>query len=129
MENHVDQAVLSTLRDVMEGEYPALLEVFINDSEKRIADLNVLTQSPGFSATSALQLHEVGMLAHSFKGSCSNMGAVHLAELCRELEDLTRSVESVGQLQLSQLVKAIDSEYRIVRDVFDAELQASLVRH
>lgn len=129
LENHVDLTVLGTLRDVMEGEYPALLEVFINDSEKRVRELNLLTQDSGFSAASAPQLQQVGMLAHSFKGSSGNMGAAHLSELCRQLEDLARGAAAVSDVQVTHLVKAIDDEYRVVRDVYDIELQTALIRH
>jgi HPt (histidine-containing phosphotransfer) domain-containing protein len=102
--------------------------VFINDSEKRVTDLNQLTQDPGFSAGSASHLQQVGMMAHSFKGSTSNMGATHLSELCRQLEDLGRGVDAVSDAQVSHLVQAIKSEFRIVRDLFDVELQAALTR-
>ncbi|MFK3796110.1 MULTISPECIES: Hpt domain-containing protein [unclassified Pseudomonas] len=127
MENHVDLAVLGTLRDVMEGEYPALLEVFIKDSEKRVRDLNQLILAPGFSTASASQMEQVGMMAHSFKGSCSNMGAVDLAQLCRQLEDLSHGPVTATDAQVKQLIKAIEVEHRVVRDFFDVELQTSLI--
>lgn len=33
---HLDSAVLATLQDVMESEYPALLDTFLADSEERV---------------------------------------------------------------------------------------------
>lgn len=129
LQNHVDLAVLSTLRDVMETEYPALLTIFIRDSETRIMDLNGVIQASEFSPASAAQLHQLGMMAHSFKGSSSNMGAAHLAELCRQLEELVRGQAAVCGSRVTQLVEAIDYEFRAVREMFDIELQATLIRH
>lgn len=129
LENHVDLTVLSTLRDVMETEYPALLHIFIKDSEIRVTDLNGWVAAADCSAASASQLQQLGMTAHSFKGSCSNMGATHLAELCRQLEDLVRGQTTVSGARVTQLVKAIDSEFRVVRGMFDVELQSTLTRH
>ncbi|MDH0749181.1 Hpt domain-containing protein [Pseudomonas sp. GD03842] len=128
MESHVDLGVLGTLRDVMEGEYPALLDVFIKDSEQRVGDLNRLILGPGFSASSAAQMEQVGMMAHSFKGSCSNMGAVDLAQLCHQLEDVSRSPIVASDGQIRQLLNAIEIEYSVVRGLFDAELQSVRVR-
>jgi len=126
LENHVDLTVLSTLRDVMETEYPALLHIFIRDSEARVTDLNGLIQAPDFSPASPTQLQQLGMMAHSFKGSSSNMGAAHLAELCRQLEDLVRGQTCVSGALVTQLVAAIDAEFRVVRDMFEVELDTTL---
>lgn len=128
-ENHVDLTVLRTLRDVMEAEYPALLDVFIKDSEARVIALNRLIQPPDFSTGSTPQLQQLGLLAHSFKGSSSNMGAARLAGLCNQLEELARGPGAVSETQVRELVLALESEFRVVRDVFDVELQALLTRH
>lgn len=58
--------------------------------------------------------------AHSFKGSCSNMGALQLAELCRELEDLAR----LEQLAAApELIDRIELEFAIVQRLYQAERQ------
>lgn len=123
-DEHVDVSVLGTLRDVMGGEYPALLDVFIKDSEKRVGELNQLISAPGFSAESAAHLKPLGMMAHSFKGSSGNMGATRLTELCRLLEEHARSQASASSTVINQLVQAITDEFSVVRDLFDVELQA-----
>jgi HPt (histidine-containing phosphotransfer) domain-containing protein len=74
-DKHLDPDVLSALQEVMEGEYPILVDTFLADSEQR---LQLLKQ-----AANATQFLET---AHSFKGSSSNMGAIRLADLCHELE-------------------------------------------
>lgn len=67
---HLDSSVLVTLQDVMEDEYPVLLDTFLVDSEERLLILHHAEQ-----AADALALR---LAAHSFKGSCSNMGALIL---------------------------------------------------
>ena len=67
---HVDSHVLATLRDVMEDEYALLLETFLTDSDER---LRLLREAEAQDDSLAMR-----MAAHSFKGSCSNMGAVLL---------------------------------------------------
>jgi len=126
VKNHMDLNVLGTLRDVMEGEYPALLEVFIKDSERRVIELNELIQSADFSSPGPLQLKQLADKVHSFKGSCSNMGAAHLADLCRELEDQARSPAPPGAAEIRQSVAAITSEFAVVRDLFDVQLESAL---
>ncbi|WP_296182579.1 Hpt domain-containing protein [Pseudomonas sp. UBA1879] len=129
MNTHVDLTVLSTLRDVMEAEYPALLHIFIKDSEARVTDLNGLIQGPDFSPTSPAQLQTLRAMAHSFKGSSGNMGAAHLAELCHQLEELVRDQGAVSRARILELVQAIHAEFKVVRDFFDVELQTTLTRH
>ena len=38
-EIHLDPQVLSGLQEVMEGEYPRLLDTFLDDSQKRVEAL------------------------------------------------------------------------------------------
>lgn len=116
---HLDAAVLSALHDVMEAGYPMLVEVFLQDSEQRVARLQHLQRAARSEGLPAF-LDEVGGSAHSFKGSCANMGAVELGELCRQLEDRSRA----GDLTLSAfigLLAAIEHEFHVVRRLFELE--------
>ncbi|KFE57797.1 histidine kinase [Pseudomonas syringae] len=111
---HLDYSVLSALQEVMEDEYPSLLDVFLNDSELRVARMRQFMCGPAFD------LQELSMMAHSFKGSSSNMGALQLAALCHQLEERSRRGEVVG---IEDLLISIDMEYSTVRRLFDAERQ------
>ncbi|MDF2642978.1 MAG: hpt protein [Pseudomonas sp.] len=111
---HVDTSVLSALQDVMEDEYPTLLDVFLNDSEQRVTQLRQVLDGP------APDLQALSLDAHSFKGSTANMGALQLSELCRQLEDQTRLGKREG---IEQLIDQIQSEYVTVRRLFAAERQ------
>jgi len=50
--------------------------------------------------------------AHSFKSSSANLGAVRLADVCRELETLGRRGSTEGALPL---LRQVEEEYRMVR--------------
>lgn len=109
---HLSRDVLSALQEVMEGEYPALLDTFLADSEARLQLLR--------NAQSPAQIVEA---AHSFKGSSSNLGALRLAELCCLLEKQATS-SSPGDIQ--QLIADIAGEFALVRPLYEAERQRSL---
>ena len=107
---HLDPAVLSGLQEVMEGEYPKLLDTFLDDSQKRVEALRKARDDA----------KALGRIAHSFKGSSGNLGAVRLAQLCQRLE-----VESVGPVvgDLGELVDQIDREFALVKPMYESERQ------
>jgi histidine phosphotransfer protein HptB len=111
-DSHLDSAVQAVLQDVMEAEYPVLLDTFLTDSEER---LRLLHEAERAADPQALRL-----AAHSFKGSCSNMGAPLLAGLCRQLEEAGRR-EQLSQA--ADLIEQIEREFAIVRILFRAERQ------
>lgn len=109
MDVHIDHKVLCDLREIMEDGYLQLLDTFLEDSERRLSQLH-----------KAKDAAELGMAAHSFKGSSSNMGAVGLAELCQELEDRVRQLPLYG---IEDLINRIDLEYREVQQFYGSERQ------
>ena len=109
---HLDSTVLAALQDVMEDEYPVLLDTFLADSEERLRLLRLAEQ-----ATDGQGLR---LAAHSFKGSCSNMGASLLAGLCKQLEEVGRR-ELLGEAP--ELIEQIEREFAIVRILLKSERQ------
>jgi histidine phosphotransfer protein HptB len=109
---HLDSTVLAALQDVMEDEYPVLLDTFLIDSEERLL---VLRQAERAADAQSLRL-----AAHSFKGSCSNMGALMLAGLCKQLEEAGRREQLE---QAPELVEQIEREFAIVRILLKSERQ------
>lgn len=109
---HLDSAVLAGLQEVMEDDYPVLLDTFLADSEERLLLLR--------QAQKEADAHNLRLAAHSFKGSCSNMGADMLALLCKQLEEVGRR----EQLDLAQeLIEQVEREFAIVRILFKSERQ------
>ncbi|SDH42848.1 HPt (histidine-containing phosphotransfer) domain-containing protein [Pseudomonas flavescens] len=111
-DNHLDRAVLVALQDIMDSEYPVLLDTFLADSQERLRLLH--------DAQRLQDAQAIRHAAHSFKGSCSNMGAKVLAESCRELEEQARR----GDLSDSaDLIGRVESEFAIVRSLLESERQ------
>lgn len=106
-DKHVDRDVLGVLREVMEDGYSELLETFLADSESRMRELQ--------GTTSAEVLSE---MAHSLKGSASNMGAVRLAKLCQDLE---ANAKDKSPEALAQLIAEIHAEFFDIRPVYEDE--------
>ena len=111
-DTHLDRDVLSALQEVMEDEYPKLLDTFLADSAERLSLLH-----------KAADAETLGATAHSFKGSCSNMGAIRLAQLCDELEQRSKHKSLEG---IEKLVGEIDGEFAIIRPLYEAERQRAL---
>ena len=105
-DERLDSAVLATLQDVMEAEYPVLLDTFLIDSQDRLRTIqDALAQGEGEALRRA---------AHS------NLGALRLAELCFELEEIARQ----GALeQAAGCGERIEREFAIVGILFRAERQ------
>ena len=106
---HMDPKVVSALRDVMEGGFEDLLDTFLSDSEERLDQLR-----------STHEAHDLSLVAHSFKGSSSNMGAIRLAQLCGILEDRAKKSPLVG---IDELVSKVTAEYKMVRRLYVQELE------
>jgi len=106
---HLDYDVLSALQEVMEDDYPLLLDTFLSDSQVRLNELHKATDP-----------QKLGQAAHSFKGSSSNMGATHLAHLCHQLEE---RVKHPPLNDIEDLVNRIDNEFAEVRRLYDDERQ------
>ncbi|GAA3914444.1 Hpt domain-containing protein [Litoribacillus peritrichatus] len=103
---HLDLDALSELKDVMEDEFQSLIETFIVDAERKLAAFRVAIDSGNAD--------EVGKVSHSFKGSCSNIGAPYLSSLCKQTEDKGRENDLSG---VESLYSGIESEYLIVKEL------------
>lgn len=75
---HLDEEALAELQDVMEHEFEMLIQTYLNDSKERIKSLE--------QALSDGDADAFAKTAHSFKGSCINIGAPRLGMLCQDAE-------------------------------------------
>jgi two-component system, sensor histidine kinase and response regulator len=93
---------------------PRLIEIFLETAPRDIEKAG--------GALRSSQAADLEDAAHKLKGSCSNLGAARLRDLCQQLEKLGRE----GSLQNApELLAAVEEEFGRVR----AELVATLDRH
>ena len=81
-DQELDRDMLNELVEVMGREFRTLVNSFVSDGERRMAALE--------QAVREGDAERVREVAHSFKGSSSNLGVPRLAELCLGLERLAR---------------------------------------
>ena len=74
----MDTAALDALRELMQDDFPLLLETFLADAQLRVSQLG--------AALHSADLEAFRQAAHSFKGSCGNMGALALEQACLAAE-------------------------------------------
>lgn len=103
--NHLDVNALNELKEVMGDEFSLLIETFLNDSVTRVESIQQALDSD--------DADQIRRAAHSFKGSASNMGAIHLAEKCRELENMGRDEQLTGADALFEGIKAEFEQVKI----------------
>ena len=103
---HICYDSLNSLKEVMEEDFDFLIETFIQDSQDRLAKLHELVGGADFDA--------IRRASHSFKGSCSNLGALRLASLCAasERKALDKDVASLG----TDLAE-IEEEFLIIKQM------------
>lgn len=107
----VDADVLGALKEVMEDQFGVLVQTFLDDAQVRIEEI-----STSISGGDAEALRSA---AHSFKGSCSNLGVLPLSEICQKLETMGREGSTDGA---AELFEQAQTEFSRVSDVLTAEL-------
>jgi CheY-like chemotaxis protein len=112
----IDREVLNTIRALQRQGKPDLLRrvinIYLEDSLKLLEALRqALSQGDG-----------VGLKrqAHSLKSSSANVGALQLAELCKELEAKGEEEMTGG---IDYRIARIEKEYEFVRNELTAELE------
>jgi PAS domain S-box-containing protein len=108
----VDRAVLEGLRDLGDEEMlRELVEMFLDDGQSSLATLR--------KALEEGDAQSVERVAHTLKGSSGSMGAVRMATLCAELED----VGAFGDLSRApELLEHLEAEFERVRPVLEGEI-------
>ena len=110
-EEHVDIAALQDLKEIMESEFETLIDTFIADSTSKLQEL-----SDAIGAADADALRKV---AHSLKGSSSNICAGALSELARQLEYIGREGSTQGA---DVVLGTLRMEFESVRKVLQSQL-------
>lgn len=103
-DQHLDYDALAALKEIMDEDFLLLIDTFFQDSTTRILTLRTFMNSTDGDA--------IRRAAHSFKGSCSNLGALHLANLCSALEH-KGLLEKFDALDVD--INAIEEEFLLVK--------------
>ncbi|MFK0571167.1 response regulator [Endozoicomonas sp.] len=74
----IDQSVFSTLKEIMEEDFPALINSYIEDAPKLMADIK--------SSSKDANLEVLIRAAHTLKSSSNNFGAIRLATIAADIE-------------------------------------------
>jgi HPt (histidine-containing phosphotransfer) domain-containing protein len=106
------------LRELQEEDEPDILAelggLFLEDVPPQLEALREAIERGDASS--------VERVAHTLKGSSSNMGATRMATLCEELEDVGRS----GDLSRAPvLIESLEAEFGRVREALEAEIAGS----
>jgi len=108
---HLDEEALAELRDVMEDEFEVLIQTYLADSRDRIRSLREALKAGNADAFTKT--------AHSLKGSCINIGAPRLGELCQKAEAAGKESRMEDA---PALLDAIDGEFQQVTEGLDGLL-------
>ena len=115
----LDQSAIKTIRDLQQPGKPDLLarviSLYLDDCPGL---LNALRTSIDNSDAANVRQH-----AHRFKSGSANLGAIGLAELCKQLEYKGRNNDLEGA---EALLSRIESDFRAVAVLLNDELSRSV---
>lgn len=109
MNDKLDLETVNVLKEALGDEFDALIEVFLGDAPKRIAEIDTAFSAQDYAAMEAP--------AHTLKGSSGNVGAIALSIACAELLEAVRAGDASNyQQQLSQ----IHIEFDVAKSLLEA---------
>ncbi len=110
-EDHLDIAALQDLKEIMESEYETLVNTFIADTQNKLVEIaEVIHQEDP---------ENLRKIAHSLKGSSSNVCALKLSEVARQLESMGKEGNISGA---STLLVELEDEFTVVSGILTDSL-------
>jgi len=110
----LDRSVLEGLRELQEEGEPdilnELIELFLDDVPPQLVVLR--------EAVVGGNADSVERVAHTLKGSCGNMGAIRMAKVCEQLQEVGASEDL---MKAPTLLDQLEAEFDRVRTAFEAE--------
>lgn len=110
-EDHLDIGALQDLKEIMESEFETLVDTFIADSQSKVEQLaSVIEQQDS---------DELRKVAHSLKGSSSNVCAFRLSEFARQLESKGKDGTLAGA---EDILASLKDEFAKVSEILNNNL-------
>ncbi len=106
----VDMKTLGSLRDLMEGRFIDLIDLFLEHVPQQLGTLKTSSQK-GDAVT-------IFRSAHDLKSSSANLGATRLSEHCKVLETIGRAGTTEGS---TEAIKRIETEFVQVKSILQLE--------
>ena len=104
---------LRSLQDDGEDDLLAeLIDLFLEDAPTRITSMRQAIEREDWTA--------MGSWAHSLKGSCGSLGAMHMADLCAKLEAMGRA-GSGPRVDAERIQRDLEAQFDLVRDALERE--------
>ncbi|MDX2507146.1 MAG: Hpt domain-containing protein [Gammaproteobacteria bacterium] len=106
--NSIDFNTLNELKEIMGDDFDELISTFISDGKIQLDKLKLAIDSTSAS--------EIRRIAHTLKGSCANLGAHPLSEICNKLE---RNATDNKLGEAKDLFEKIKTEYEQVKKALE----------
>lgn len=100
----LDQELIGELKEIMADGFVTLVESYEQDTAKRLADMR--------QALAHGDLTLLAQLAHSLKGSSSNLGAIAVTEHCLVLEE---AATAGGGAAFADLIDRLEATHELAR--------------
>jgi len=107
----IDTDFLQELQEILEGEFPVLIQTYIKDTTDRLKLFKIALQD-----SDAPSVYEI---THSIKGASLNLGVTVLCELCLQVEKAAREGDlSVAERLAGDIQQAANATCQLLQDSY-----------
>lgn len=108
----IDQEIYQGLKKILvaSGQLNLVIDLFLENSNLRLTDLK--------KAIEEQNIEDIYKIAHSIKGSCSMLGGIRCAELCKAIENKSKSFDAA---EISSLTSSLAVELENMAIFFRSE--------
>jgi len=103
--SHLDMGQINELKDLMEEDFPDLVNTYLIDCDEKIIELSSAISSKNYQLSADI--------SHSLKGSSANICAETLSVFFKNIEDNARDNNFN---KMDEFLNSAQIEYRIVKD-------------